>query len=108
MMIAHALRERVIAPSREAALRSAIELAERGWLADDLIRSGIRSFVRERLGRREYGACPPPSSPRGFVRCRLRSRPTWRTSSTTKFRRSSSAACSARASSTAAAGGRRA
>lgn len=49
MMIAHALRERVIAPSREAALRSAIELAERGWLADDLIRSGIRSFVRERL-----------------------------------------------------------
>jgi cyclopropane-fatty-acyl-phospholipid synthase len=57
-MIAHALHERVIAPGREAAIRSAIELAERGWLADEIVRTGIRSFVRERLAEQERNGMP--------------------------------------------------
>ena len=59
MEIAHTLHDRVIAPAREAVLRSAIDMAERGWLRDEIVRTGIRSFVRERLREQRTSGLRP-------------------------------------------------
>ncbi len=49
MMNDIALRKSPTAPGRDALVAAAIDLAERGWLPDPLIRAGIRRFVRDRL-----------------------------------------------------------
>jgi cyclopropane-fatty-acyl-phospholipid synthase len=58
MTTALAQPQRFLVSGREAAVRSAIELAERGWLPDALVRAGIRSFVRERLVEQETAGLP--------------------------------------------------
>jgi cyclopropane-fatty-acyl-phospholipid synthase len=55
MMDSIALRRSLPLPPRDALVGAAIELAERGWLPDALIRVGIRSFVRARLEEQRQG-----------------------------------------------------
>ena len=49
MMNGIALRKSLPLPGWDALVGTAIELAERGWLPDRLIRAGIRRFVSDRL-----------------------------------------------------------
>ncbi len=57
-MVAHSPSSRIVTAGRETVLRSAVELAERGWLPDALVRTGIRSFVQQRLADQEAGGRP--------------------------------------------------
>jgi cyclopropane-fatty-acyl-phospholipid synthase len=59
MMNGIALRKRLPLPSWDALVDAGIELAERGWLPDPLIRAGIRRFVRERLDEQRQGGASP-------------------------------------------------
>ncbi len=54
-----ALPENPRSVPREMLVATAIELAERGWVPDPLLRAGIRRFVRERLDLQRQSPCTP-------------------------------------------------